>query len=192
MVHLCDEKLGRPTALPATASSLICGRDLQRSGTWLGWQRSHSLVAGITNVRSTLPHGPTTSSRGLLVQGLLDGTLGPTFDSLLALALAGQAVDLLETYAPFNLLLVRLGGADGSSPSQALFLSNVVEQQQQQPAAEAGSATGSPSCSAWVAGPGPGGRAALGRVLTDGTHVIGNDSSQWEEFPLGLWASLGL
>lgn len=96
-----DEFYDRP-ALPlhwwdGAGTGVLAGKDLQAGGTWLGVSHTGRLAA-ITNYRTPVPARTSTPSRGELVAGFLQGTMG-ALDYLQALRHKAQ------DYNPFNLLV---------------------------------------------------------------------------------------
>ena len=73
-----DEFYDRPTAPAAfwdDAPTVLAGRDLKASGTWLGIDR-HGRFAAVTNYRQGTREPPTARSRGLLVSDFLTKDIG--------------------------------------------------------------------------------------------------------------------
>jgi hypothetical protein len=115
----------------------------------------------------------------MLVQGILDGSLGITFEALVASPTG--CIDLGCAYAPFNMVLVRLGS--GGAPSAAVFLSNVERGESEAVVHGAWASLGELS----------GGRAARVTCLPPGVHVVGNvpgfDDLRWGKI---AWVHGGL
>lgn len=103
-----DEYFVRPThsaGFWAESPNLLAGRDLSAGGTWLGITRGDSAFrfAALTNYRDPQREKETSTSRGALVSGFLQGSAS-TRDYLAAVASNG------DSYNGFNLLV-----CDGSA-----------------------------------------------------------------------------
>ncbi len=95
-----DEFHRRPTEAAQwwnDASDIFAGRDLEKSGTWMGVNRNGKFAA-LTNFRDPTQRKANAPSRGLLVSDYLRGNLSPA-DYLAQLALS------TDQYEAFNLFL---------------------------------------------------------------------------------------
>jgi uncharacterized protein with NRDE domain len=95
-----DEFHRRPTATAkwwSDATDIFAGRDLEKSGTWMGVTRDGKFAA-LTNFRDPTQRKPQAPSRGLLVSDYLRGKLSPV-DYL------AQLTQSTDQYEAFNLFL---------------------------------------------------------------------------------------
>lgn len=94
-----DEFYARPTRVLTQwpGSPVIAGQDLEGGGTWLGATAS-GRVAALTNYRDPEHMVAGRPSRGALVQGFLESTLG-------AEAFLRELQGYAHQYNPFNLLV---------------------------------------------------------------------------------------
>eukprot|EP00471_Norrisiella_sphaerica_P007219 CAMPEP_0184479684 /NCGR_PEP_ID=MMETSP0113_2-20130426/1313_1 /TAXON_ID=91329 /ORGANISM="Norrisiella sphaerica, Strain BC52" /LENGTH=379 /DNA_ID=CAMNT_0026857813 /DNA_START=126 /DNA_END=1265 /DNA_ORIENTATION=+ len=81
--HNRDEMFERPTGdfRRETKSGLLCARDLEKNGTWLGFNYRTGAFAMLTNARHRLTRPRSNKSRGEIVERALKGTLDPILHS---------------------------------------------------------------------------------------------------------------
>lgn len=101
LTHNRDEKLARVTTPPAVEGDVLCGRDKQSGGTWLGVNVRTAAIAALTNVRAAQSQ-LAARSRGELVMRTLDGD--------------AEAATSSDAYENYNLLHGKLS-ADGAPPT---------------------------------------------------------------------------
>lgn len=99
-----DEYYSRPTARAGfweDCPGVLAGRDLERSGTWLGITKKGRFAA-LTNYRDPASYKPKALSRGMLVKDYLCCGLGPP-------EYAESLGGMREEYNGFNLLMMNKG-----------------------------------------------------------------------------------
>jgi uncharacterized protein with NRDE domain len=95
-----DEFHRRPTAAAqwwSDSPDIFAGRDLEKSGTWMGVNQNGKFAA-LTNFRDPTQRKPNAPSRGLLVSDYLRGTLSPA-------EYLAQLTNHADQYEAFNIFL---------------------------------------------------------------------------------------
>ena len=145
-IHNRDEFIDRPVDHPVILheeDDIIFAKDLEKGGTWLGYNRRTGVFAALTNVRDRSAGISSPTSRGQLVLSILrgDGANGPTLYEMRQSCDAATAdgiekgsiapskalhgigrLDLRHEYAGFNLVVADLSKPD--SDISAFFVTN--------------------------------------------------------------------